>query len=85
MNADEIKKQDKKWILLGLILVAFFAVSLLISFNSGFRQGVYQVVNCEKNGYNFSIEEHSFDYECKKINNNKANGLYINFSGDGLR
>lgn len=84
MNEEEIRKQNMKWILLGLCLIAFFALSLIISFNNGFKQGVEQVLNCEKNNNTFVIEKHSFTYECKNNNFNKQvnqmNNYNFNFS-----
>lgn len=86
MDENEIKKQDKRWMLLGLLLIGFFIISLLISFNSGFKQGVFQVLNCEKQGSEFIVEKNS--YLCdSKINNslnkntNIINNYDFNFTG----
>lgn len=73
-------KQDTRWIILGLCLVAFFALSLVISFNSGLKQGVKQSNDCYYQGGVLVFEGNSL--KCVKNDTKISNNF--NFSGVDL-
>lgn len=67
--------KDSKMILIGVCVVAFFALALVIVFDDGFKQGVTETKECLDNGGLVVITYNSFNCE-KNFTKDKFNFNY---------